>query len=278
MADQNDDWKSATPPVGMQAGSNDGLRSNTGNGSTSSAAGSSGGMGADMTGGSGMSGKAFTADSVRESGARIASEARQYAGDMAIRAKEKGRSMFEQQKDSAAEQVSSVAHAFRSTADHLQGDGQAQVARYVGLVADQMESFGGRLREKDLDSLIHDAQNLARRSPGAVFAGTVVAGFLLARFLKSSSDRRSGSMGMPDTERYPASGMEADRFSAMPADRSAAGAAATTSTRSGNTGSSPANGAGAPAAGSTPGTVLGTTSVGTTPSSIGGSKSGGEFL
>jgi hypothetical protein len=147
-----------------------------------------------------MAGKA--SKTVKESGARIADEARQYAGDMANLAKEKSRSAFQHQKEAAVGQVDSVAHALRSTADRMQGEGQAQAGRYIGMAADHLESFGSRLREKDLDTLIDDTQNLARRAPGAFFAGTVVAGFLLARFLKSSSDRRQGSIGMSANRPY----------------------------------------------------------------------------
>lgn len=132
-------------------------------------------------------------EGVKQTSMRMADEARQYADDIASRAKDKGRSMFEQQKDMAVGQLDTVAHALRSSADQLHGDGKQQVARYIDMAADQLESFGSRFREKDLDTLIDDTQNLARRSPGAFLAVTVAAGFLLTRFLKSSSERRRES-------------------------------------------------------------------------------------
>ncbi|MDB5727607.1 MAG: hypothetical protein JWQ00_812 [Noviherbaspirillum sp.] len=155
----------------------------------SSAAGSSGGVEADVTGGSAGSNTPFSTANLKESGARITAGAKQYAGDMANRVKEQGRSMFDQKKETAVGQVENVASAIRSTATHLQDEGQPQVARYIGMAADQLESFSNRLRDKDLDSIISDAQNLARRSPTTFFVGTVVTGFLLARFLKSSTER-----------------------------------------------------------------------------------------
>lgn len=122
-----------------------------------------------------------------QTGPGMTSTARQYAGDMASMAKEKSRSLFEQQKENALGQVGSVAHAIRNTASNLQGEGQDQTAHYVQMIADQLESFGGRLRNKDLDTLLSDAQDLARRSPATFIIGSVAAGFLLARFLKSSA-------------------------------------------------------------------------------------------
>ncbi|HEY9379796.1 MAG TPA: hypothetical protein VIQ01_00970, partial [Burkholderiales bacterium] len=123
-------------------------------------------------------------------------QAKQAAADMAARAKEQGRQMFSGQKEKATGQMDSVARALRNTAEQLSNEDQSQTAQYVGFAAEQLESFGQRLREKDLDTLINDAQNIARRSPTAFFAGSVVAGFLLARFLKSSAERQA------DPDRY----------------------------------------------------------------------------
>lgn len=157
-------------------------------------------------------------------GGRMADEARHYAEDMAGRAKEQGRSMFEQQKDAAARQMDSVAGAFRNTAGQLQGEGQSQAGRYIGIAAERIESLGRQLREKDVDTLIGDAENLGRRAPGALFAGSVVAGFLLARFLKSSSERRyeAGRSSHEDRTRTPRASAAAPTYPASEADALAA--------------------------------------------------------
>lgn len=139
-----------------------------------------------------VGGSSDTAQSIAES----KQQAKQTAADMAARAKEQGRQIFSGQKDKATGQMESVARALRSTAEQLSNEDQSQTAQYVGFAAEQLESFGQRLREKDLDTLISDAQDTARRSPTAFFAGSVVAGFLLARFLKSSAERRA------DPDRY----------------------------------------------------------------------------
>jgi uncharacterized protein YjbJ (UPF0337 family) len=120
-------------------------------------------------------------------------EAKGYAKDMAGRAKEQGRNMFDEQKDNAAGKVDSAANAFRNTAEQLQGEGQSETGRYVGMVADRLENFGNQLRNKNLDVLIRDTENIARKSPGVFVAGSVLAGFVLARFLKSSAERAQQS-------------------------------------------------------------------------------------
>jgi len=198
------------------------------------------------------SGTTQTREKMKESTARMADSARQYAGDMASRAKEKGRSMFENQKESALGQVSSVAGAIRTTAHNLEGEGQGQTAHYVQMIADQLESIGGRLREKDLDSLVRDAEGLARRSPGTFLVGSVVAGFLLARFLKSSSENQQyGTAEWDDDQRAIAAG-EAGPYV-------------------GATAASPIGADGTPATGATTGN-------GTSTSGLGGSNIGGNRL
>lgn len=113
-------------------------------------------------------------------------DVKQQARDMANQTKEQGKSMLEEKKGMAAGQVDSMAQAFRSTAKNLQGEGQQRTGDYVGMIADQLENAARQLKQKNLDELMHDAQDLARRSPATFLAGSVAVGFLLARFLKSS--------------------------------------------------------------------------------------------
>lgn len=120
---------------------------------------------------------------------QMASDAKEQAKGLASQAAEKGKSAINQQKDSVVEQVDSVSGAIRTAADRLQEDGQSQTGYYVGMVADQIESFGRQLRSKDANTLIRDMENLSRRSPGLFFAGALLAGFAAARFMKSSAER-----------------------------------------------------------------------------------------
>jgi hypothetical protein len=184
MADHD---KDRTNPTARPAGSN----ADAGSSSQDRFVGGS-------TAGSAGAGMGATGSSA--SGRRTVDEAKEYAGKIAGRAKEQGRSMFDRQKDSAAKQVDSVVNAFRNTAGQLEGEGQSQTGRYVNMTADRLESFGRQLREKDMDSLVHDAENLSRRAPGAFFAGSLIAGFLFARFLKSSAEHRHAESEMASDE------------------------------------------------------------------------------
>lgn len=93
------------------------------------------------------------------------------------------------QKRAAADYISGLASALRDTAEQLQEQGQDGLARYTDYCADDVDRMAAWLRDSDTDTLIRQAQAFARRRPAVFLGGTVAAGFLLARFLKSSGQR-----------------------------------------------------------------------------------------
>jgi hypothetical protein len=117
-------------------------------------------------------------------------------------AKEAARGKIAEQQQTAASSLGSFAQALRKSAQEMQGDGQqAGVARIAQTAADGLERFSGTLRSKDLDSLLRDAESLARRQPVLFFGAAVAAGFLAVRFLKSSKPGTHTS-GMSGTEMF----------------------------------------------------------------------------
>lgn len=287
MADQNQDGKGMIS--GGSSGPGEYLRDDVspvtgGTGAAtsmgSSAAGSSGGIDADYAGAASGRSTSPLGGGMKEGTSRLASGARQYADDIASKAKEKSRTVFDQQKETAVGQVSTVASAIRSTASQLQGEGQDQVARYVGMLADQLENLGGRLREKDLDTLFNDAQNLARRSPGTFFVGSVAVGFLLARFLKSSSTsgvEYRGYSGAQDDQWRSAAATSSGAYMGSTAGGGAGGSTmsgtGTGTVGSGGAGTGTGRGVGADGTPGTSGTTIGSSA---TP--LNGSGAGGPSI
>ncbi|MFZ0255547.1 MAG: hypothetical protein WAN46_07870 [Gammaproteobacteria bacterium] len=104
-------------------------------------------------------------------------------------AKEKGKTMLEERKQALADEVSGIERALRRTATELRDEDRKAVGRYAEQVADGLEQVSHALREQDFDSLIEKTEDFARRQPGVFLGGAVAAGFLLARFLKSSGKR-----------------------------------------------------------------------------------------
>ena len=103
------------------------------------------------------------------------------------RVKETATARLTSQRDRGLDVLESVSEAVRTTTQKLRENQHDAIAGYVDRAADQIDQWSQRLRDKDIQELITDVQQLARRRP-AVFIGSAFAlGLLAARFLKSSS-------------------------------------------------------------------------------------------
>ena len=105
--------------------------------------------------------------------------------------RERARSAVDHQKDAAVGGIEGVAQALRSASDDLEKRGQRVVAEYSRQVADGLESMANWVDRRNLDDLVGGVEDFARQRPAAFIGGAMVAGFALARFMKSSSARRS---------------------------------------------------------------------------------------
>lgn len=123
-------------------------------------------------------------------GKRYAGEAYREGERLAERAKEKARSAAQDQKSMVADELVGFADAVRAGAAKLEERDRAGIARYVERAADNLTSISDAVRRKELGSLLRDVEGFARRQPGVFLGGAVAGGFLLARFLKSSAERR----------------------------------------------------------------------------------------
>lgn len=103
--------------------------------------------------------------------------------------KQKSASIFHNQRDLASRQIHSLAHALEVGADSLDEEGQARLAEYTREAADRVHRFGDEFMEHDLGRVVDNASRYARENPAVVIGGAAVFGFLLSRFLKSSSGR-----------------------------------------------------------------------------------------
>jgi len=102
------------------------------------------------------------------------------------------------QKNKATDGIGTVAQAVRQTTQQLREQRHDTIARYVDEAASQLERFSQRMRDKDVNELLDDAQRFARRRP-AVFIGSAFAlGMLGARFHKSS--REGSDRGQTTTQ------------------------------------------------------------------------------
>ncbi len=101
--------------------------------------------------------------------------------------KERARSFLDDQKSVAADRAHGFAGALRDTARKLEDRGDdSSVSHYAERAAEGIDRFADTIREKDVSSVMREAERFARSSPGLFVGGAVVAGILLGRFLRSS--------------------------------------------------------------------------------------------
>jgi hypothetical protein len=118
--------------------------------------------------------------------------------------KQQARDFAERQKQAGAEQIGGVARAVKGTAEQLERE-LPFAAEYVRQAADSLEGAADTLRQKSVDDIAHSIADFARQQPAAFLGGAVLAGFVLARFLKSSAD--SGMAGGRGYSRADVAGM-----------------------------------------------------------------------
>jgi ABC-type transporter Mla subunit MlaD len=116
-------------------------------------------------------------------------EVRAKASDIVDSLKDEPRNAAEQQKRAGADQISKLARAAESAAAEL-GSDMPQAAHYVRDAAARLDRMAASVRERNVEQLMGSLDRFARAQPMAFLGGAVLAGFALARFLKSSGDSR----------------------------------------------------------------------------------------
>jgi uncharacterized protein YicC (UPF0701 family) len=91
----------------------------------------------------------------------------------------------EARKREGAERIKGFGRAVHGAADEI-GREIPQAADYVHKAADTIETAADQLRNRSVDELIGSLTRFARQQPAAAFAGAVLVGFVLSRFLKSA--------------------------------------------------------------------------------------------
>jgi hypothetical protein len=181
----------ATTPGTLGAGFG---ASGTVGGATGNLSGNMGSQPGQQTQGQGNQGQENqgTAQQVKEQAKGLASDAKEQTVKMAGQARDQVQELVERQKDQAAERLGGLAGALREAANKLQeGDQGANFGQYADRAAEQVERLSGYLRDSDLRGFVRDTESFARRRPEVFLGGTLLAGLMLARFLKSSAPERS---------------------------------------------------------------------------------------
>ena len=115
----------------------------------------------------------------------VASEVSATAVETATMVRDTAVERMDDARDALSESGDRLAETLRRAAE--QPDAGSMQSRILSSVADGVSSVAGTLRERSVSEIAADVQAMARRNPGLFAAGAAIAGFALARFLRSSA-------------------------------------------------------------------------------------------
>ena len=128
------------------------------------------------------------AGNLKDHAAKVVKDAKQQASEVVESVKEKALGIADAQKSAGADQIDGVARAIHSAADSFK-EQMPGAASYIHEAASGVEKFSSSVRNRSVDELVSSVTTFARTQPTAFFGATVLAGFALSRFLKSSAER-----------------------------------------------------------------------------------------
>jgi len=132
-------------------------------------------------------------ESARTAGQAVSDQAMAFVSDLGEQVSKK----VDDQKLRGAETIRAFAGAADTAAQQLEQQ-SPQVAGYVRDAAERVRDLSKTIEERDFRELLRNARDAARTNPVTFFAGAVVAGFALSRFLKSSNQRETLSTDIGD--------------------------------------------------------------------------------
>jgi hypothetical protein len=132
----------------------------------------------------------------------VAGELTEIAGEIASTAVNQGRQLLEsakgqatsfadQRKNDAAQSVADLAASLRDSGKTFEG--RQNIQTFVSSAADGLDVLANGLRERSFAEIYDEAESYARERPVLVGAGAMLAGFMLARFIKSSAEELSAA-------------------------------------------------------------------------------------
>lgn len=136
-------------------------------------------------GGGSMAPLQETTEQARREAARLAQQAREEASRITHEVSDRARAIVDGEKEAIIRQFDGLAEALKAAQQKLEENQQQTVAHYAAAAADNLQRLSQGLRDADLQTVLQQAENLARRQPVLFLGGAVAAGFLLARFLQS---------------------------------------------------------------------------------------------
>ncbi len=136
------------------------------------------------------SGGRGSVDDIKKTVNRAADDAMETGRETLGQAQGRIRSLLEQQPGRAADLLGGVANALHKAAEQLNQENGGVVADYAVQAADRVERVADMLRDATVDDIVGEVEGFARRQPEVFIGAAFAVGFLAARFIKSSGERR----------------------------------------------------------------------------------------
>lgn len=116
----------------------------------------------------------------------IASTAVSHGKQLLETARGQATGFIDQRKNETAQSISDLASSLRDSGKTFED--RPNILAFMGSAADGLEQLADGIRDRSFAEIYAEAEDFARRKPLVVGAATIAAGFLLARFIKSSAD------------------------------------------------------------------------------------------
>lgn len=113
-------------------------------------------------------------------------QGKQVVGETIDQGLQRVNTVVSEQQQQAARTLQGVADALHSSSDELRKGDQETFADYATAAADYVADFSNFLSNRNPLEIWGEVQTFARRQPEVFVLGTLTAGFLLGRFLRSS--------------------------------------------------------------------------------------------
>jgi len=125
----------------------------------------------------------------KQAATETVSQAKQAVSESLDQAKRQMQTTLDERKTQAAGRLGGIATALRQTGEQLNAQNETQFGQYAQSAAEQLDNWSQMLQTKNLNELMNEVHDFAHRQPELFIAGSLAAGLLLGRFLKSSSSR-----------------------------------------------------------------------------------------
>lgn len=120
----------------------------------------------------------------------VQSAAKDAKEEVAREVKDHAANFVQRNKSIVTTQLNSVADALRASGDRLQNE---SLRDYCVRAAERLDDLGRTIEQRSLREMAEDLRGLARRQPALFVGASFAAGFVAARFLKSSPSLTSSS-------------------------------------------------------------------------------------